>query len=110
VGDEILLRTVLQNLLENAWKYTSRQKRAVIEFGQTDDDGTTVYYVKDNGIGFEMAYANKLFGVFQRLVTDNEFVGIGIGLATVKRIIERHGGRVWAEGNPDQGATFYFTL
>ncbi len=109
-GDETLIRTVLQNLLENAWKYTARQERAVIEFGRTDDDGTTVYYVRDNGIGFEMAYANKLFGVFQRLVPDSEFVGIGIGLATVKRIIERHGGRVWAEGKPDEGATFYFTL
>ncbi len=110
VGDEVLIGTVLQNLLENAWKYTGRQEQAVIEFGRSEDDGETIYFVRDNGIGFDMTYANKLFGVFQRLVTDNEFNGTGIGLATVKRIIERYGGRVWAEAQPEQGATFYFTL
>jgi len=109
-GDVRLLRVVLENLLGNAWKYSSKQEQAVIEFGVTELDGDTAYYVRDNGVGFDMAYAGKLFGAFQRLHGVSEFEGTGIGLATVHRIIHRHGGRVWAEGEVGRGATFYFTL
>jgi len=105
-GDPSLLAVVLDNLLSNAWKFTRDQDAARIEFGQ-DASG---YFVRDNGAGFDMAYAEKLFGIFQRLHTQEEFEGTGIGLATVQRIITRHGGRVWANGAPDQGATFRFTL
>jgi PAS domain S-box-containing protein len=110
-GDSRLLRVVLENLLNNAWKFTSKQVSPLIEFGTVSQaDGTTAYFVRDNGAGFDIAYAHKLFRAFQRLHTEDEFPGTGIGLATVQRIIHRHGGRVWAEGALDQGATFYFTL
>lgn len=109
-GDRSLLRVVLENLLGNAWKFTSKHPRARIEFGITEQDGRTVYFVRDDGAGFDMAYANKLFTPFQRLHGSNEFDGTGIGLATVQRIIYRHGGSVWAEGEVERGATFYFTL
>lgn len=109
-GDVGLLQLALQNLLENAWKYSSRKKKAVIEFGSMPMAGKTVCYVKDNGVGFDMAYANKLFSPFERLHAVGEFEGTGIGLATVQRIINRHGGRIWGEGHPNKGATFYFTL
>jgi light-regulated signal transduction histidine kinase (bacteriophytochrome) len=109
-GDAHLLQVVLENLLGNAWKYTVKHERARIEFGVTQHDGTTAYFVRDDGAGFDKAYADKLFNVFQRLHSDTEFDGTGIGLATVQRIIHRHGGQVWAEGAVEQGATFYFTL
>jgi light-regulated signal transduction histidine kinase (bacteriophytochrome) len=109
-GDESLLRVVLENMLGNAWKFTSQRSLARIEFDYTEIDGQTAYFVRDNGAGFEMAYASRLFGAFQRLHTEAEFGGTGIGLATVQRIVHRHGGRVWAEGTVDHGATFYFTL
>ncbi len=109
-GDEPLLRAVVQELLVNAWKFTSQQQHATIEFGATQQDGETVYFVCDDGVGFDMAYADKLFGAFQRLHSDERFPGTGIGLATVQRIIHRHGGRVWAQATEDEGATFYFTV
>ena len=109
-GDANLLRVVLDNLLGNAWKYTGTQDEVIIEFGTTEVDGRAVYYVRDNGAGFDMAHADKLFVSFQRLPGAKESSGFGIGLATVERIIRRHGGRVWAEGAPGKGATFYFTL
>ncbi len=109
-GDSRLLRIVLENLLGNAWKYTSRQPRARIEFGEENGAGEPVYFVRDDGAGFDMAYADKLFGAFQRLHDASEFPGSGIGLATVARIVQRHGGRAWAEGGVGRGATFYFTL
>jgi signal transduction histidine kinase len=109
-GDVHLLRVVLENLLGNAWKFTSEHPRARIEFGVTQIEGKPAYFVRDDGAGFDMAYADKLFGAFQRLHPMTEFEGTGIGLATVQRIIHRHGGRVWAQGTVEQGATFYFTL
>ena len=109
-GDANLLRVVLDNLLGNAWKYTGKRERAVIEFGVTEIDGKPAWFVRDNGEGFDMADAEKLFIPFQRLPGAAEFKGFGIGLATVERIIRRHGGKIWAEGEPDQGSTFYFTL
>ena len=109
-GDGRLLRIALTNLLENAWKFTARQTPARIELGMTTLGGETTYFVRDNGAGFDMAYVNRLFGPFQRLHLSSEFPGSGVGLATVQRIIHRLGGRVWADGVPGQGATFYFTL
>lgn len=110
-GDPHLLRIVMDNLLGNAWKYSSKRAEARIEFGATEtSDGTPEYYVRDNGAGFDMAYADKLFGAFQRLHPAAEFAGTGVGLATVQRVIHRHGGRVHGEGKPGEGATFYFTL
>ncbi|HYS44293.1 MAG TPA: ATP-binding protein, partial [Geobacteraceae bacterium] len=109
-GDAKLLRVVMDNLLGNAWKYSARTKEAVIEFGVMEQRGETACFVRDNGVGFDMAHANRLFSVFQRLHSADEFEGIGIGLATVQRIIQRHGGRVWAEAECGKGATFYFIL
>jgi len=109
-GDGRLLGIVFDNLVGNAWKFTAKRSKARIEFGRSQNDGQPAYFVSDDGAGFDMAHASKLFGVFQRLHTAGEFEGTGIGLATVQRIIRRHGGRIWAEGRVDRGATFYFTL
>jgi signal transduction histidine kinase len=109
-GDPRLLAVVFDNLFGNAWKFTGRRDGARIEFGATSNDDHRVYFVRDNGAGFDMAFANKLFGVFQRLHAATEFEGTGIGLATVRRVIHRHKGRVWAEGEINRGATFFFTL
>lgn len=109
-SDKRLLRIVLENLLFNAWKFTAKLSRATIEIGVMQHEGQQAYFVRDNGVGFDMTYADRLFGAFQRLHSTTEFPGTGIGLATVQRIIHRHGGRVWAEGTVGQGATFYFTV
>jgi len=109
-GDAGLLRVVLQNLLGNAWKYSCKRELARIEFGAGEKEGRPVYFVRDNGAGFDMAHAAKLFGAFQRLHSAAEFPGTGIGLATVSRVIHRHGGEVWGEGRPGDGAAFYFSL
>jgi PAS domain S-box-containing protein len=109
-GDPYLLKIAMKNLMDNAWKFTGNTKHPRIEFGTTARDGKTVFFIRDNGAGFEMAYAGKLFGAFQRLHTTAEFPGTGIGLATVQRIIHRHGGQIWAEGEKGKGATFSFTL
>jgi light-regulated signal transduction histidine kinase (bacteriophytochrome) len=109
-GDPRLLRVLLENLLGNAFKFTQKEREATIEFGAVTRDGGVAYYVRDNGVGFDEAYATKLFGAFQRLHGSEDFEGTGIGLATVQRIVQRHGGKAWAEGAVGKGATFYFTL
>ncbi len=107
-GDANLLRVALENLLHNAWKFTSKKENTKIEFGQEQGQDGVIFFIRDNGIGFDMKYRSKLFEPFQRLQT--EYLGMGIGLATVERIINRHGGRIWAEGKVDEGAVFYFSL
>jgi signal transduction histidine kinase len=109
-GDQNLLRVVLANLLGNAWKYIATQEEGIIEFGTTEIDGRQTCFVRDNGPGFNMADAYNLFAPFQRLPGAEECRGFGIGLATVERIIHRHGGKIWAEGEPGKGATFWFTI
>jgi light-regulated signal transduction histidine kinase (bacteriophytochrome) len=109
-GDPQLLRIVVVNLLENAWKFTGRRRQAAVEVGVRKGARLPTYFVRDNGAGFDPAHASKLFGTFQRLHSDRDFPGTGIGLAIVHRVIARHGGTVWAESRPEQGATFYFTL
>ena len=109
-ADPRLIRIVLENLIGNAWKFTEKKSNAEIEFGTMEKEDKKVYFIRDNGAGFDMDYANKLFAPFQRLHNIDEYPGTGIGLAIIKRIIHRLGGTVWAEGKPDHGATFYFTL
>jgi len=109
-ADPRLLEIVLTNLLGNAWKFTGKRARARIELGVMPGGPPLVYFVRDNGAGFDPAQAGKLFGVFQRLHTADEFEGTGVGLATVQRIVARHGGVIWTEAEPDRGAAFYFTL
>lgn len=108
--DKSLMQIVLTNLLDNAWKFTGKTENPRIEFGKTIEDGKTVIFIRDNGVGFDMAYADKLFGAFQRLHRSDEFPGTGIGLATVQRIINRHGGQIWVQGEMGKGATFFFRL
>ena len=117
-GERILFNVVLANLLENAFKFSSRVKKPIVEFGLLNseisnerfDSDKQIFFIKDNGVGFDMKYSSKLFGSFQRLHKTNEFEGNGIGLATVRRIITKHGGKVWAESEVNKGATFYFTI
>jgi light-regulated signal transduction histidine kinase (bacteriophytochrome) len=109
-ADPGLLYALLQNLMGNAWKFTGRSGEPVIEMGAAREVGAHAYFVRDNGVGFDEAYADKLFGPFQRLHSKDEFPGTGIGLATVRRIVDRHGGRVWAAGAVGRGATVYWTL
>jgi len=109
-ADANLMSVVMENLIGNAWKFTAKTSPASIQFGSSGDGGETIYLVRDNGAGFDMAYVDKLFGVFQRLHRDTEFPGQGVGLSLVQRIVHRLGGRLWAEGAIGQGATFYFTL
>ena len=109
-GDAQLLHQLMENLLSNAWKFTGHHPQARIEFGTTQVDGKETFFIRDDGAGFDMAYASKLFGVFQRLHSPEEFPGTGVGLATVQRIVHRHGGQIWAEGKVEEGAAFYFTL
>jgi light-regulated signal transduction histidine kinase (bacteriophytochrome) len=109
-ADPRLVRAALENLLANAWKFTAKTAQARIEVGCLRDGERCTYFVRDNGAGFDMAYAGKLFGAFQRLHSVDDFPGTGIGLATVQRIVNRHGGRIWADGRVGKGAVFFFTL
>jgi light-regulated signal transduction histidine kinase (bacteriophytochrome) len=109
-GDPQLLRIVLENLIGNAWKFTSKRPDAYIEVGAQDEPDGRIFFVRDNGAGFDMAHSQKLFGAFQRLHSAEEFPGTGVGLATVQRIIRRHGGNIWAESAPGKGTTFFFTV
>ena len=109
-GDPVLLETALVNLLDNAWKFTSKVEQPRVAVGRTTTDKGPAFFVRDNGAGFDMRHATRLFGVFERLHPQQEFPGTGVGLATVQRIVRRHGGRIWAESAPDAGTTFYFTL
>lgn len=109
-GDARLLRVVFENILRNAWKFTSKKPQAIVEIGRTESDRRAAFFVRDDGAGFDMRYVGNLFGAFQRLHHEKDFPGTGIGLAIVQRIVHRHGGRVWAEGEVGRGATFYFTL
>jgi signal transduction histidine kinase len=109
-GDPKYLRLAMENLLGNAWKYTGKKGDAVIEFGTIAKDGETVYFIRDNGAGFDAENAKTLFKPFQRFHSKNEFPGSGVGLSTVARVLEKHGGRIWAESKPNEGATFFFTL
>lgn len=109
-GDKHLLHIALYNLFSNAWKFSRNRSPAVIEFGVEKSDNTTLYYVRDNGVGFDMNYVERMFKAFERLHNNDEYEGTGIGLATVHRIISHHGGRIWAKGQEDKGAIFYFTL
>jgi light-regulated signal transduction histidine kinase (bacteriophytochrome) len=110
IADANLLDVALTNLLGNAVKFTGNREKARIEFGRTGQGAEAAFYVRDNGVGFDMAYADMLFVAFQRLHKASEFPGTGVGLATVQRVVRRHGGRIWAEARPDEGATFYFVL
>jgi light-regulated signal transduction histidine kinase (bacteriophytochrome) len=109
-ADAKLMAALLENLFGNAWKFTNKHAKARIELGMIERSGQKIYYVRDDGAGFDPAYSDKLFAVFQRLHSLNDFEGTGIGLALTQRIVHRHGGRIWAEGQLEQGATFYFTL
>jgi light-regulated signal transduction histidine kinase (bacteriophytochrome) len=109
-ADATMLRQIFQNLISNALKFSAGREHPRLEIGWLDEEGEVVYYVRDNGVGFDMQYADKLYAMFERLHTDDEFPGSGVGLAIVKRLVERHGGRVWAESRIEEGATFYFTL
>src|SRR5690606_18641234 len=110
VADPALLRHAFQNLISNAFKYSSKKESPLVEVGVIEREHLKTYFIKDNGAGFNMRYYDKLFGVFQRLHRDEEFEGTGVGLAIVQRIIQRHGGKIWAEAKEGEGATFYFTL
>jgi light-regulated signal transduction histidine kinase (bacteriophytochrome) len=109
-ADGRLVRILFDNLIGNAWKFTGKTESPMVEVGMKRDDGEDVFFVRDNGAGFDMSYADRLFTPFQRLHSDREYAGTGIGLATCRRIIERHGGKIWAESSPGKGTTFFFTL